>query len=294
MKKIMITGGTGFIGRNLKEQLQGSYEIFAPSRAELDILDQYKVEQILKTNAFDVVIHAATQNASRNAREGLNAVLERNLRMFFNLERCCGYYGKMLYYGSGAEYDIKNYRPNMKETYFDEHIPKDDYGFSKYIMSKSAAYSPNIYDLRLFGVFGPYEDWEIRFISNACCKVLFDMPITIRKNVVFDYMYIDDLVGITSWFCENTPKEKHYNITTGYRSDLKSIAEKIRSISGRKLDIRIEEEGLKPEYSGDNGKLLSEMGKYLFMSLDEAIEKLYYWYSKNINLIDRQKLVFDK
>ena len=39
MKNILITGGSGFIGKNLREQLQGKYNIYAPSHSELELLD---------------------------------------------------------------------------------------------------------------------------------------------------------------------------------------------------------------------------------------------------------------
>ncbi len=60
----------------------------------------------------------------------------------------------MYYFGSGGEYDRQNYIPKMSEQFFDKFIPNDTYGFSKYIMSKAVNNSNNIYDLRVFGVFG--------------------------------------------------------------------------------------------------------------------------------------------
>ncbi len=55
-------------------------------------------------------------------------------------------------------------------------------------------------ELRLFGVFGPHEDYAIRFISNAICKALFGLPITLRQNRTFSYLFIDDLGPIVERF----------------------------------------------------------------------------------------------
>lgn len=294
MKKLFIMGGTGFIGRNLKEQLASRYNVFVPSHAGLDLLDEDKVRDYLKMHHFDVVIHTATWNATRTSKKDLTKVLDHNCRMFFNLARCSECYGKMIYYGSGAEYDRQHWIPKMREDYFDTHVPKDEYGFSKYIMAKYTGHSRNIYDLRLFGVFGRYEDWEIRFISNACCKAVWDLPITIKQNVFFDYMYIDDLVKITKWFIENNPKERVYNVCTGKAYDLLTFARKILSVSGKKLNITIRKDGLGKEYSGDNSKLLSEIGDYTFHPIGDCICKLYYWYLNHKSCIDREKLLIDK
>jgi UDP-glucose 4-epimerase len=293
MKKVMITGGNGFIGKNLKEKLQDRYEVFAPTRYELNLLDEHAVQEYIEAHKFDVIIHTATQNASRNAKESLDVVLERNLRMFFNITRCHQHVGKILYYGSGAEYDMQNYIPFMKEEYFDSFVPKDGYGFSKYIMSEFTNYIPNLYDLRIFGVFGRYEDWEIRFISNACCKVLYGMPITINQNIYFDYIDVDDLVKLTDWFIINQPNQKHYNVCTGRSIDLRSIAQKILSIGDSNEKIIIKNEGFKREYSGDNSRLLQEC-KFQFTDLDVSIAKLYQWYKDNLHLIDKEKLHYDK
>ena len=225
--KVFITGATGFIGRNLKEQLIGKHDIFSPASRELDLMDENAVKEYIIKHRFDVVIHTATWNATKNSLKDLSKVFPSNCRMYFNIARCSDYYGKkMIYYGSGAEYDRRHWVPKMKEDDFDTYVPVDDYGFSKYIMAKYTEASKNIYDLRLFGVFGKYEDWEIRFISNVCCKTVWDLPITIKQNVNFDYLYIDDLVKITEWFIENEPKERFYNVCTGRTFDLLTLADR--------------------------------------------------------------------
>ncbi len=294
MKNLFITGGSGFIGRNLKEQLTGKYNVFAPSHGELDLLYEERVYNYLKTHRFDVVIHTATWNATRTSKKDLTKVLEHNCRMFFNLARCSEYYGKMIYYGSGAEYGGQHWIPKIREDYFDTHVPKDAYGFSKYIMAKYAEHSRNIYDIRLFGVFGKYEDWEIRFISNACCKAAWDLPITIKQNVFFDYLYVDDLVKITEWFIENDPEDRFYNVCTGRVFDLRTLADKVLAASGKNLDVVVAREGVGREYGGDNSRLLSEMGGYSFRDMDACIREIYEWYLANKGIIHREKLLVDK
>jgi len=289
--KIFITGGTGFIGRNLKEQLSNKYNIFAPTSSELNLLNEALVYKYLKQYHFDVVIHAATWNATRTSTKDLTKVLENNLRMFFNIARCSDCYGKMIYFGSGAEYDRQHWIPKMKEDYFDTYVPTDQYGFSKYIMRKYTEEAKNIYNLCLFGVFGKYEDWRIRFISNACCKVIFNLPITIEQNVFFDYMYIDDLIKITEWFIVNTPKEKTYNVCTGQTYDLLTLAKKVLETSGKNLDIIIKNEGMGKEYSGDNSRLLKEIGNYTFREIDIYIKELYQWYLNHMDSIDKDNLI---
>lgn len=294
-KKIFITGTSGFIGRNLKENLESDYSIFAPNHHQLDLTDDTAVQDYLKKNHCDVVIHCATYNATRNSKKDLSQVFYNNLRMFCNLARCNNLYERMFFFGSGAEYDMRYYLPRMSEEYFDTHVPVDDYGFSKYICARYIKNMPNMYDLRIFGCFGKYEDWEIRFISNALCKALYDTPITIRQNAFFDYLYATDLSNIMRRFIEaKTLKYHYYNVCTGKTIDLLSIAKKISKIAGKKIPVKLGAKELKPEYSGDNSRLLSEFNKVQFTPLDVAIKELYTWYLSNKTLIDPALLLSDK
>ena len=51
-------------------------------------------------------------------------------------------------------------------------VARDAYGFSKYICAQHIERADRIVNLRLFAVFGAYEDYTVRFISNACCRAL--------------------------------------------------------------------------------------------------------------------------
>lgn len=288
--KVLLTGGTGFIGRNLKENCWGNKEVFAPSRKELNLLDSEMTEEYLKKNLFDVIIHTANTNDFRDSLSPYD-ILNQNLKMFFNLEKNHQYYGKMIYLGSGAEYASDFYEPRMTESYFGKHIPKDAYGFAKYVMSKITEKSENIYDLRLFAVYGKYEQWQRRFISNALCRSLSGLPITIQQNVFFDYMYVSDLSIIMEWFVTHTPKYRHYNVCSGKSYDLFSIANIINKVTGLNAPIIVGKPGFKREYSGDNGRLLEEIKEYSFEPLEKGIEKLYAYYKEHLSEIDTQQLI---
>jgi len=279
--KILITGGNGFIAKNLVEQLENKYEIISPNSKELNLLDQGKVFEFLKNNRFNIIIHTATYDAApKHSIKDPTKVLENNLKMFFNIARCEEFFDKMIFFGSGAEYNRKNWIPKMSETYFDKYIPEDQYGFSKYIMTKYALSHDKIYNLRLFAVFGKYEDWKVRVISNLCYNAIFDKPLIITNDKFFDFLEIRDLVRIVKWMIENNPKEKVYNVCSGEVINCQGIAEKINHISGKNLEI-IKEKESKIEYSGDNSLLLNEIKDFEFKNFNESLKELYEWHDKN-------------
>lgn len=294
--RILITGGSGFIGRNLAEQLAATYEVSAPSSAQLDLLNENAVRDYLSTSRFDVIVHAATTRSNRRLAAPPD-MLDRNCRMFFNLVRSQGRFGKMIHFGSGAEYERFQLPARVKEDYFDTRVPRDPYGFSKYICAKYIERSDRIVNLRLFGVFGPHEDYTVRFISNACCRALKGLPIVLRQDIVFDYLYIKDLVKITRWFIENNPRHKAYNVSTGRPMALTKLARIVArvsaQVSGRNPDISVMTEGMGPEYSADNSRMLAEMGGYQFWDLEDSIRDMYTWYERHEE-IDVESLSFDE
>lgn len=277
MQKILITGASGFIGKNLAEYFVGKYDVHAPSRAELDLKDAEAVRQYLGRYQFDTVIHSANMN-DVTYRLSPHDILDGNLRMFYHLESCSHLYGKMIYFGSGAEYDMRNYRPLMRETYFGRHIPSDPYGFSKYTMHRIAEQGENLYDLILFGVYGRYEQFQRRFISNNICKSILGQSMTLSKNAKLDYLYIDDLCRIVEWFLEHTPRYKCYNVCTGHPVELLALAREINEITGLGRETIIYEEGWKPEYSGNNARLLEEIGDFVFCDRKKAIADMVEYY----------------
>lgn len=292
--KVLVTGGSGFIGKNISESyLKDKYQLFLPTRAELDCSNDESVASYFSKHQFDVVIHSAAKPGHRNAQD-TSSLLMTNSRMIFNLLKHQNSWGKLLNMGSGAIYDMQHYQPKMKESYFGTHIPKDEHGYNKYILGQLIPHLNNVYDFRIFGIFGKYEDYAIRFISNAICKSIFDLPITLRQNRKFDYLYIEDLMPILEYFIIHNPKEKAFNITPDNSVELLRVAQMVKEISKKNIEIKVAQEGLGTEYSGDNSLLHTEIKNLKFTPIEKAIEKLYNWYEQNKNNLNKELLLTDK
>lgn len=290
--KLLITGGSGFIGRNLARQYSPRFDVAAPSRIELDLLDPVAVREYLSRHRFDAVIHAATERSNRGlaARQDL---LDRNCRMFFNLSRNSHAFGRMLFLSSGAVYSREYWRPRMHEDYFEAHVPADDYGFSKYVCAKAIESMDGVYELRLFGVFGPHEDWRVRFISNACCRAVYGLPVVIRRNVRFDYLDVEDLGWILESFLAKRLEHRQYNICTGRSLELATLAHSVVRASRKDLPIVIKNQDRGNEYSGDPAWMLAEIPDFHFREMEDSIARLYRWYEARKTAIDPALLSFD-
>ena len=103
-------------------------------------------------------------------------------------------------------------------------------------------------------------------------------------SISFIDLYVDDFLRIMEIFINNNAKERSYNICTGNTIDFKSLAKIINEIDGRKLPIKIKEDGLNPQYSGNNELFMNEFKRVEFTPPEKAITDLYYWYKNSSNI----------
>lgn len=294
MKKVLLIGGNGFIGKNVREFFRESdkYEIVAPSSAELNIVDEDKVTSYLQENYYDIILNFALYGSDISKINEENKMLEYNLRMFLNFEKNSHLYGKMYYAGSGAEYDKRYDIIDVTETDEGKSIPIDKYGLMKYTVDKIIRNSSNIYCLKLFGVYGMYEEWERRFISNCCCKAIKGLPLSIKRNCYFDYLYVKDFCKILEKLMDITPKSRSINVVKGEKIDLYTIAKMVLEISDKKIKIYVCQDTMGNEYTASNKTLIEEIGNFEYTDMKESLIELYRWYEKNEKEIDLEKLLY--
>jgi GDP-L-fucose synthase len=172
-------------------------------------------------------------------------------------------------------------------------VPADEFGLSKYVCAAYAEARPDVVELRLFGVFGSGEDYAIRFISNAVCKVLYDLPITIKQDRRFDYLWVEDVAPVIEQFLQHSGAYPAYNVCADRTYELRELAELVLITAGKELPVVVANPGLGAEYSGDNARLRSELPALRLTPVEEAVRRLYRWYEANRRTIDRGKLLVD-
>ena len=293
--RILLSGGSGFIGRHLAAGLRGTHDVQAPTHRELDLTDAAAVRRWLVERRVDAVVHASVKPGHRNARDPVG-IAEQNLRQFFSLARSRDAFGRFVVLGSGAAYGAHRPLVRVPETALDEEVPLDEHGFSKYVEAMWLARDHDAVELRPFGVYGPGEDYAIRFISNACCKALLGMPVTLRRDRLFSYVWVEDLVAVIRMALDTGDPlaAGSYNVTPGLPISLRHLADLVVSASGQDVPVIVAQEGRGLDYSGDGSKLAAAAPSLAATAPEDGIGRLVAWYRERLDSIDRSVLEFDR
>ena len=272
-KRLLLTGGTGFVGRNVLPIFRESYDVVAPTRQDLDLSNPGDVKRYFKSQKFDYLVHAAICNPAKLVDEGKDVCADV-LSSFMSL--CSGDFEKIVFIGSGAEFDKSGDVREVVEDDLGKRIPLDGYGIAKYVLTDVARRSANIYNARLFGCYGPGEP-ERRFIRHAIDCCLHKKPITIRKDCRFSYVFVDDLGHAIMRILESTPIRHDYNICGDRPYLLSELAEMVRRIMVADCPIEVMADGLANEYSCSGDSFRREFGDFRFTDLTAGICREIDW-----------------
>ena len=102
MRKIIVTGGAGFLGSYLVPRLREDYEVVSIDRAELDILDAAETRRVIRQERPDVVCHLAALCGAAPSRENPPDFYAVNMLGTVNMLEACrhGGVGRFLFASS--------------------------------------------------------------------------------------------------------------------------------------------------------------------------------------------------
>ena len=275
--KILVTGGNGFVGRNLIKSLQDKYDVYSPSSSELDLTDSQQVKTYLQTKYFDVIIHCAIKGGSRLQPDTAETMYQ-NLSMYFHLMDNRDRFGKFFNFASGAEFDRrKGIHPIPRNNNYNLNTswPIDYYGMSKNIISRLLKTDRHSYNFRIYGVFGTGED-DTRFIKSSLLKIKQNLPIEIHEDKLMDFVHIDDLTSVINYYLSNPeyPLDSEVELVYSQKYTLSRLATLIKQITESQVSININSTTKGKSYIGD-GIGIEDIVLFNIKGLEAGIKKMW-------------------
>ena len=291
MNRIIVTGGTGLVGKHLKDILpEANYVGSQP----WNLLNAERVNSMLSVFQPDVVINLAARVGG--ILDNINypvEYLEENALMNTNLLRACHEHNvdRVISVGTTCMYpDIVDEYP-MKETeLFNGPPPPDNfaYAMSKRLMAAQIDSYKKEYGKRwsylipcnLYGEHDKYEEHHSHFVSALIKKIkesTDSVEIWGTGKPLRQFMYAGDLARVIKYMIENDIVD-NFNVAPDYVHSIEEIT-KIGMEACGKGDLEITYDGTKPDgqyrKDVDSSKLLSTMKDFEFTSLGDGIGKVY-------------------
>ena len=268
MKSILITGGNGNLAKMIRTHLSSEFNITSITRADFDMIDGKAIERYLSDKQFDILIHTAICGGRRD-KEETGEVVYQNLLMFENFMKFSYKFGIIINLDSGAIYDRDTdiyCRTEDEESLIS--VPKDYYGFSKYLIYKRSLQYNNVFNFRIFNIFHAREE-DNRFIKACFLAQRNKTRVTIFKDKWFDFMYEDDFIKILKFYFTVSMSDLKKTINLSYQTKYR-LSDIAKILVNNEL-IDIIDPNTSHNYCG-NGDLLVKMGIHMD-GLESGIKK---------------------
>ena len=271
---LLITGGTGYIGKKLVQQLEKKYSpIHSVGIEELNLLNYTDTLNFLKDNNITEVIHLGW------SMENENKAIYDNIEALINLIRACDLVKieKFIFASTNNVYGTSG-----NSCLFSENdIPKPDdankYGISKYIGEKLINYTLKEKSciIRIADVYGPgqtHGNLIKAIVSNVENKE--NLKLYGKGKRERDYIYIDDVIRGIEFIYENNLTGT-YNLGTGVGTNIKKIVDIVLKICQNMIGfdyIKVEKEDTSKVIL--NIEKLKKLGFYSNITIEEGLKKI--------------------
>jgi UDP-glucuronate 4-epimerase len=314
-KKVLVTGGAGFIGSHVAEyllergddvvivdEMNDYYDVrikksnvamlmekYGEKRVQVfvgDICDEGFMVNVFETTRPEWVCHMAARAGVRPSIQDPYIYIHSNITGTTRLLELSNKYGikNFVFASSSSVYG------GSKSTYFSEEESVDN-PVSPYAASKKACellaftyhhlYKLNISALRFFTVYGPRGRPDMapfKFIDRVSRGV--EIQQFGDGSSSRDYTYIDDIVDGIVRAIDRPHKYQIFNLGKGSGTPLKEFIDLVQKYTGKKAVIKVmpDQPGDVPYTCADVTKASRMLGYQAKVSFEEGIRRTAEWY----------------
>jgi len=301
-KRIVVTGGAGFLGSFVVEKLRqrGCKDISVPRSGDYDLVDREACKRLYKDARPEIVIHLAAKVGGIGAnRENPGSFFYDNLMMGVQLIEEGRLYGLEKFVALGTICAYPKFTPvPFKEDDLWNGYPEETnapYGLAKkMLLVQTQAYRQQygfngIYLLPV-NLYGPKDNFDpasshvIPALIKKCVDAIKagDGSITVwgTGKATREFLYVEDAAEGIVLATEKYDKTEPVNLGAGFEISIKDLVELIAKLTGFKGSIvwdATKPDG-QPRRCLDTQRAAAEFGFRAKTSFEEGLKKTIDWY----------------
>ena len=262
MTNVLITGGAGFIGRHLADDLSGRSDVAVTvidneslgDRRHLDLDKVRFVAGDLRNRdelrsaleGQDVVVHLAADTRVIESIADPTHNFESNVVGSFNLLELCRELGigRIVAASTGGAI-LGDVEPPVHERMAPQ--PTSPYGASKlmlegYLSAYASSYGINACALRFSNIYGPRSFHKGSVVAHFYKQILAGEKLIVYGDgsQTRDYLYVGDLVEAI-WNAVESDAQGAFQLGSGTPTTVNQLLDLIRTVTGRELDVAYED-----------------------------------------------------
>jgi GDP-L-fucose synthase len=303
-KRLVVTGGAGFLGKNVVGKLEerGCREIFIPRNRDYDLVQMEAVHKLYADTKPDIVVHLAARVGGIGANmRNPGSFFYENLMMGVQLMEQGRLHGIEKFVAIGTICAYPKFTPiPFREADIWNGYPEETnapYGLAKkMLLVQSQAYRQqygfNAIYLLPVNLYGPGDNFDPEYshVIPALIKKVFDAKKKGEKKIVAwgsgkptrEFLYVEDAAEGIVLATEKYNKPEPVNLGAGFEIAIKALAELICEIAD--FDGRIEWDTSQPDGQPrrrlDTSKAKREFDFVARTDLREGLKKTIEWYKR--------------